>query len=83
MVRYVLADKNRQVFASRYQLHLPSEAELRAEIQRELGRIEKSAADSPALLTRKKRAPPAAARSAKPAKPQSARARSRGKGDGQ
>ena len=83
VVRYVLADKNRQVFASRYQLHLPSEAELRAEIQREWGRIEGSAAYSPAVVTRKKRTPPEAARSGKPAKPQSVRTRSRGKGDGQ
>ena len=36
VVRYVLADKNRQVFASRYQFVLPSEAQLRAEIAREL-----------------------------------------------
>ena len=57
--------------------------ELRAEIQRELGRIEESAAYAPALVTRKKRAPPRAARTAKPAKPQSARTRSRGKGDAQ
>ena len=83
VVRYVLADKNRQVFASRYQLHLPSEAELRAEIQRELGRIEEFAAYSPALVTRKSRAPSKAARTAKSAKRQSARTHSRGKGDEQ
>ena len=83
VVRYVLADKNRQVFASRYQLHLPSEAELRAEIQRELGRIEEFAAYSPALVTRKSRAPSKAARTAKSAKRRSARTHSRGKGDEQ
>ncbi len=36
VVRYVLAEKNEQIFASRYQFALPSEADLRAEIRREL-----------------------------------------------
>lgn len=36
VVRYVLADKHAQIFASRYQFALPSEDVLRAEIQREL-----------------------------------------------
>lgn len=36
VVRYVLPESDRQIFASRYQLHLPSEAQLREEIQREL-----------------------------------------------
>ena len=36
VVRYVLADKNNQVFASRYQFHLPSEDDLRTEMRREL-----------------------------------------------
>lgn len=36
VVRYVLADKSEQIFASRYQFALPSEADLRAEIRREL-----------------------------------------------
>lgn len=79
VVRYVLADKTRQVFASRYQLHLPSEAELRAELQRELGRIEGIAEISPALTARKTRTLPNT-RKAKRAKSQSVRARSRGKG---
>ncbi len=35
VVRYVLADKNSQVYASRYQLHLPTEEQLRTEIRRE------------------------------------------------
>lgn len=39
-VRYVLDEKNSQIFASRYQLHLPSEAQLRAELQRELENFE-------------------------------------------
>lgn len=40
VVRYVLADKNEQIFASRYQFALPSEDDLRAEIRRELELIE-------------------------------------------
>ena len=56
---------------------------MRAEIQRELGRIEEFAAYSRALVTRKKRAPSKVARTAKPAKRQSARTHSRGKGDEQ
>jgi predicted nuclease of restriction endonuclease-like (RecB) superfamily len=46
VVRYVLADKNEQVFASRYQFALPSEADLRAEIRRELEQFEQSVPDS-------------------------------------
>lgn len=45
VVRYVLADKNEQVFASRYQFVLPSEADLRAEIRRELEQLEQSIPD--------------------------------------
>jgi predicted nuclease of restriction endonuclease-like (RecB) superfamily len=40
VVRYVLADKSRQIFASRYQLYLPTEAELQDELKRELARVE-------------------------------------------
>ena len=40
VVRYVLADKDSQVFASRYQFHLPSEDQLRQEIRREIPYIE-------------------------------------------
>lgn len=36
VVRYVLADKSRQIFASRYQLYLPTEAQLQEELRREL-----------------------------------------------
>ena len=37
VVRYTLgADQQRKIFASRYKLHLPSEAELKAELRREL-----------------------------------------------
>jgi len=39
VVRYVLADKSRQIFASRYQLYLPTEAELQHELQRELAQV--------------------------------------------
>lgn len=39
MVRYVLNEKNQQIFASRYQTHLPNEEELRAEMRRELNRL--------------------------------------------
>lgn len=37
VVRYTLAkDQRKTIFASRYKLHLPSEAELRAELRREV-----------------------------------------------
>jgi predicted nuclease of restriction endonuclease-like (RecB) superfamily len=36
VVRYTLGEENRQIFASRYKLYLPTEAELAAEIRREL-----------------------------------------------
>jgi len=39
MVRYTLGKANRQIFASRYKLHLPSEKELAAEIRRELQHV--------------------------------------------
>ena len=42
VVRYVLADKNEQVFASRYQFVLPSVDQLRAEMQRELEQLGQS-----------------------------------------
>lgn len=40
MVRYVLDDKSRQIFASRYQFQLPSEEVLRAELRRELDALQ-------------------------------------------
>ena len=40
MVRYTLGKQNRQIFASRYKLHLPSERELAEEIRRELREVE-------------------------------------------
>ena len=39
VVRYVLGEQNSQIFASRYQLYLPSEAQLQAELQRELHQL--------------------------------------------
>lgn len=47
VVRYVLADNNEQVFASRYQFALPSEADLRAEIRRELDLIDQASVVGP------------------------------------
>lgn len=40
VVRYVLADKHEQIFASRYQFELPSVDDLRAEICRELDALD-------------------------------------------
>lgn len=42
VVRYVLGDRSAQIFASRYQFALPSEADLRAEIRRELDQFERA-----------------------------------------
>jgi predicted nuclease of restriction endonuclease-like (RecB) superfamily len=39
VVRYVLADASRQIFASRYQLYLPTEAQLQDELKRELAAL--------------------------------------------
>ena len=39
MVRFVLEERNRRIFTSRYKLHLPSEEELRRELTRELEEI--------------------------------------------
>jgi len=40
VVRYVLDENEQQIFASRYQLHMPSEEQLRQELQREMLRVE-------------------------------------------
>ena len=40
VVRYALPEGNTQIFASRYKLHLPTEEELAAELQRERRQIE-------------------------------------------
>lgn len=39
MVRYTLGEKNKQVFATRYQFHLPTEKELEEELKREIKEI--------------------------------------------
>ena len=38
-MRYTLGERAKQVFAARYQLHLPTEEELTREIQRELAAL--------------------------------------------
>ena len=43
VVRYVLGEENQQIFASRYNLQLPSEEALRRELQRERCLIEECA----------------------------------------
>lgn len=40
MVRYTLGEKSQQIFASQYQLHLPSEKELAEELRKEVQEIE-------------------------------------------
>ncbi|MEZ5448121.1 MAG: PDDEXK nuclease domain-containing protein [Thiolinea sp.] len=39
VVRYVLGENNQQIFASRYQLHLPTEEELQRELRREMDKL--------------------------------------------
>jgi predicted nuclease of restriction endonuclease-like (RecB) superfamily len=39
VVHYSLPENNRQIFASKYQLHLPTEAQLQAEVRKELERF--------------------------------------------
>lgn len=63
VVRYVLADKNEQIFASRYLLALPSEADLRAEIRRELEQFDLEGPASPAEAVAQKGLPKAATKS--------------------
>lgn len=40
MVKYMLGDKNKQIFAKKYQFHLPTEEELKAELKREIKEIQ-------------------------------------------
>jgi predicted nuclease of restriction endonuclease-like (RecB) superfamily len=42
VVKYTLPEHNTQIFASKYKLYLPSEEELRLELQREYNALEKS-----------------------------------------
>jgi predicted nuclease of restriction endonuclease-like (RecB) superfamily len=41
VVKYTLGEKAKQIFASKYQFHLPTEAELEAELKREIGLLMK------------------------------------------
>jgi predicted nuclease of restriction endonuclease-like (RecB) superfamily len=49
VVRYALPEGNTQIFASRYKLHLPTEEELAAELQRERWQIESLKQTNPEL----------------------------------
>lgn len=40
MVKYTLGEKAKQIFASKYQFHLPTEKELEAELKREIKTIQ-------------------------------------------
>jgi hypothetical protein len=40
IVKYTLPENNKQIFASKYQLYLPSEEELRQEVKAEIKRLE-------------------------------------------
>ena len=40
MVKYMLSEDNKQIFASKYQLHLPSKEVLEAELKREMEILE-------------------------------------------
>jgi predicted nuclease of restriction endonuclease-like (RecB) superfamily len=40
VVRYVLGNENQQIFASRYQLHLPTEEQLQQELRREMDSLQ-------------------------------------------
>jgi hypothetical protein len=42
MASYLLGDKAKQIFASKYQFHLPTEKELEAELKRELKLLKQS-----------------------------------------
>lgn len=55
VVRYTLgADQQRKIFASRYKLHVPTEAELKAEIRRELHGLVRPATKRRATVPRRK-----------------------------
>ncbi len=54
MVRYTLGEEQqKKIFTSRYKLHLPSEAELKAELLRELKSIGPTAAARPDAAKKK------------------------------
>ncbi len=45
VVKYALGDKAKQIFANTYQFHLPTEAELEAELKREIKAIKQEFKD--------------------------------------
>ena len=45
VVKYTLGEKNQQIFASKYQFHLPTEQELEAELRREVNLISQISAN--------------------------------------
>ncbi|GEP46133.1 PDDEXK nuclease domain-containing protein [Brevifollis gellanilyticus] len=53
-VRYTLGPGQKNIFSSRYQFHLPSEADLAAEIRRELAELTPAAQSSPSTTLKKK-----------------------------
>ncbi len=46
MVKYMLNETNQQIFASKYQLYLPTEEQLRQELQKELIEIQQRLAET-------------------------------------
>ncbi len=46
MVKYTLGDKAKQIFASKYQFHLPTEKELETELKREIKQIKQQLSES-------------------------------------
>jgi hypothetical protein len=55
VVRYVLDEKNKQIFASNYQFHLPTEEQLRKELRREMKLLGAGAGPSTGGKKNKKR----------------------------
>ena len=54
MVRYTLGEEQqKKIFTSRYKLHLPSEAELKAELLRELKTIEAPSTPQPTVAKKR------------------------------
>jgi hypothetical protein len=55
VVRYTLPQNNKQIFASRYKLYLPTEAELVQELKRERFLVESQISKKPSKKRSKKR----------------------------
>lgn len=53
MVKYTLGDKTKQIFASKYQFHLPTEKELEEELKREIKKINQQLAESDVVALEK------------------------------